>query len=177
MMYDSRSSHPRNRGSRWDRHWADGIEQRQRAETLERMQTFEGLVAYLDGDEPAMIHLSPSIEAERAHAEALRWNMLVAWERELLIDDPHFDIFRDTDILEPESELAWNSDAQAEVDRAWDEMDRERQSREDAQYDGAFGGYHDDCWMPLATTMQECREIFGGTDFIIQHTNVVRRTA
>lgn len=169
-MYDSRSSHPRNRGSRYIR---DEYTRYCCTKPLpsKREALAEAIIALTDPDMPAA---SLSRQIERDHDEALLLNGLPAWERELIL------MFEEERTADSEY-TEWHSDEQieqAEIWRAWEKMEAERQREEEAQYDDDFGGYtSDDCWLPLATTMQECREIFGGTDFIIQHTNVVRRTA
>jgi hypothetical protein len=106
-------------------------------------------------------------DIERLHGEALDYNEMAAWERELLIGSE----------FSPDIEVSWSS-AEQDLYLMHDEPGAGEGIWEDDWPETVEPNMytHDDSWLPIAS-VEGCREIFGGTDFIIQHTNVRRRTA
>ena len=155
-MYDSRTDKarkPKSASARWDTQIKRDMDRWNR-----RVRPVEVIVTDTLVDAPAK-----PVDIDRLHAEALELNALPAWERVVLLEYPEYEV------------TEWHSDEADTEEQAWLEHEREQQLREAAEYDDDFGGYAEDCWLPLITSMDACREFFGGTDFIIQHTNV-RRT-
>lgn len=136
------------------------------ARTTVRDEIEDGLNSYLSADEAAA-PAPTAREIARAHAEALSLNAMAAWERELLLM----------------SDLDQNGEMEisvyySEVDDLLLELDAEERRAREARWDSAYGGYPADLplhesdsapWIPYASSMEEVRDIFGGTDFIVTH--------
>lgn len=111
----------------------------------EQGEVIEGLMAYLDESMPA--HEPMDCEAvdqwtlNRLHAEALEMDKYMGVKEPDWMDDP------------------WLGESMYEQDEVYFE----------GEDDSPNMYSHDDHWLPYAKTMDEVRDIFGGTDFIITH--------
>lgn len=182
-MYDSRSSHPRNRGSRWDRD--RGYSNPFTATLPKRQEIDEQVLALIESTERAR-----TINLDRLHGEALRMHEIWCDEREEADAHLTYQLYGGYEAIAlwewklltgQDSELGYADYVEEFEQQAADrdfEYDDDDYQPGDWRYEDhevePVGYSHDDCWMPLASIAQ-CREIFGGTDFTIRHTNVVRR--
>lgn len=107
----------------------------------------------------------------------------VDWERELLKEfNPETDEWVDSAVWDycdyscmGDHDSFINDGLEWRVsDDTLDYHDREM-AREAFLDDEEGWEFHDEAWLPLMS-IAEAREAFGGTDFTIQHTNVLRRT-
>lgn len=194
-MYDSRSSHPRT-GAHDHRAWARKSTGGRRYEGKPMKHDYRPQGMRVSGAGAAIAEALEEVEVERevrqtieqAHTEALRLNAMSWWAREeaLMLEVPLADweraLLAGTDI-DGDSEAVWST----EFDAVWEE---EHRRKEEAAYDGAYGGYSDDayvengeyvidCWMPYMR-MDEVRETFGenwlGNGFHVISPNTIRRT-
>lgn len=209
-MYDSRSSHPRT-GSHWHREWQrkstggtryEGVQAKQDF-TPKRLRQLSASVAIAEALEEAEVEQVERLSMAAAHAEALRLNAMLPWERDdAMYGHDHYAheplaaweraLLLDMD-MDGDSEAVWSTefDAVHEMSmREWERLDLERERENDARYDHAYGGYSDDayvedgeyvidCWMPYMR-MDEVRETFGenwlGNGFHVISPNTIRRT-
>lgn len=160
------------------------IANRRRTRPVDRTEVFQGMAAALHPDMPAMVPDCESVEfvrrivfrgdIERAHGQALAMDAT-----------QHVCFTRDCALADWECELVNNGD----YDAMFEEVDREDQRRREARYDHGYGGYSgfvttepdpeyvedsidtEDAshWIAYCSSMEEVREVFGGTDFIIIH--------
>lgn len=201
-MYDSRSSHARNghhaRSNR-EHGWADQIEwstprsrqmctpEAKRAAIDEGIQEQVQIIAEIAEEESAWLIDCEAVEVSRwvlndAHAEALEYNALAPWERELLLPWTDKDGNRHEGYAADEFDTMWEGEVLPAYSSAFDV-----EAIEDAAYDNAYGGYSDDpdygdyegCWLPFMR-IEELRDTFGenwlGNGFHIIEGNAIRRS-
>lgn len=183
-MFDSRSNHPRNRGNRRDRY----IGEEPFTSTLPKRQDIDEQLVVL------------ALNAQHERAKTLTWHDIDHYHAQALIEDARREQEREeleahtTYVLyggyEPVASWEWalltgQDQDSVEYLNYLDEFEQQKCEAElafeteESYYeaeDQPNMNTHDDCWLPYRT-IEGCRETYGGTDFIILHTNVLRRTA